>query len=160
MVAAHPAILPAPLYYCNLKRARPKALQSGLTYDSNIAVDRQMSADLEWWATQCSQHNGWSLHIPHWDFLMASNASTQGWGANCEGVTTGGPWTPVEKSHHINYLELLAAFLALKSIAPNLHVVSILFHLDNITAKHSPTEWEEPTLRSCRNSHWRFGNGV
>ena len=45
-----------------------------------------------------------------------------------------GPYTPVEKSHHINYLELLASFLALKSFAANLHAVYILLHLDNITA--------------------------
>ena len=73
MVAAHPAILPAPLYYRNLERAWSKALQSGLTYDSNIAIDRQMSSDLQWWATQCSQHNSRSLHICHWDFVMAFN---------------------------------------------------------------------------------------
>ena len=72
MVAAHPAILLASLYYHNLERAVSKALQSGLTYNSNIAVDRQMSADLEWWATQCSKHNCRSLHIPHWDVVMAS----------------------------------------------------------------------------------------
>ena len=66
--------------------------------------------------------------------MLVSDASTWGWGANCEGVTTGGPWTPVEKSHHINYLDLLAAFLSLKSFAANLHAVSILLHLDNITA--------------------------
>ena len=65
---------------------------------------------------------------------MTSDASTRGWGANCEGVATGGPWTPVEKSHYITYLELLAAFLALKSFAANLHAVSIFLHLDNITA--------------------------
>jgi len=36
-------------------------------------------------------------------------------GAVCEGVSTGGSWTPQEQLMHINCLELLAADLALKS---------------------------------------------
>ena len=34
-------------------------------------------------------------------------------------TSTGGPWAPHKRSHHINYLELLAAFLALKTFAAN-----------------------------------------
>ena len=90
MVAAHSAILPAPLYYCNLERARSKALHSGLTYESEIVLDHPMRADMEWWATQCSQHNSRPLQIPHWNLMIETDASTLGWGANCEGVTTGG----------------------------------------------------------------------
>ena len=41
---------------------------------------------------------------------------------------------PAEKSHHINYVELLAAFLALKSFATNHCTVSILLQMDNIMA--------------------------
>ena len=40
---------------------------------------------------------------------------------------------PGEKSHHINYLELLMAFLALNSFATNHCIVSILLQMDNIT---------------------------
>ena len=45
-----------------------------------------------------------------------------------------GPWAPQERSHHINYLELLAAFLALKTFATNTHNKAILLLLDNVTA--------------------------
>ena len=44
---------------------------------------------------------------------METDASRLGWGACCQGVRTEGRWTPLEKQIHINYLELLAAFLAL-----------------------------------------------
>ena len=61
------------------------------------------------------------------------DVSTQGWGVSCEGMRTGGPWTPSKKTHHINYLELLAGFLAMKSFADNHCTISILLLLDKIT---------------------------
>ena len=41
-----------------------------------------------------------------------TDASKSGWGAISQGVSTGDKWTPVEAESHINYLELMAAFLA------------------------------------------------
>ena len=58
-----------------------------------------------------------------------------GWGAVCQRVTTGGPWSLMETSYHINYLELLAAFLAVQCFTKNHpHPLTIYFHIDNTTA--------------------------
>ena len=40
---------------------------------------------------------------------------------------------PLDRSQHINYLELMAAFLALKAYLRNQGPLSILLRLDNIT---------------------------
>ena len=66
-------------------------------------------------------------------FKMA-DASRAGWGACCKTTKTGGPWTPQEKEKHINYLELLAVFLALKSFTCHSKRVHILLRVDNVTA--------------------------
>jgi len=79
-------------------------------------------------------HNGRSLQITQWDLVVESDASTQGWGASCKGTSTGGAWTRVERAHHINFLELLAAFLALKTFATGLQGKAILIRIDNVTA--------------------------
>ena len=55
-------------------------------------------------------------------------------GASCQGRSAGGPWTQEERTHHINYLELLAAFLPLKAFLPNKGPLSVLLHMDNVTA--------------------------
>ena len=73
----------------------------------------------------------------NWDLLIKLDTSMRGWRASCVGTTsTGGLWTKEERYSHINinYLELLAAFLALKTFAPELKSSKILLHLDNITA--------------------------
>ena len=43
----------------------------------------------------------------------------------------GGPWTASEREYHINYLELMAAFLSLKSLVSNYCNQNILLLLDS-----------------------------
>ena len=58
----------------------------------------------------------------------------KGWGVILNGqAQTGGVWSVEERSHHINYLELLAAFLTLQAFGKNWAVTTVLFHLDNVT---------------------------
>ena len=47
---------------------------------------------------------------------------------------TGGSWSPDEKSKHINYLELLAVYLALKSFTPQVTGKHVNVMVNNITA--------------------------
>lgn len=83
---------------------------------------------------QVSQFNSRPLKVEKWDLTILSDASKIGWGATCRGKNTGGPWTTEEAIFHINYLELLAAFFALKSFASQVENASILLRLDNVTA--------------------------
>ena len=132
MVAAHPAILPAPLYYRQLEKQKIRQVQSQ-GYDSNITLPTHVKSELMWWMNNL-KHNGRSLQISQWDLVIESDASMRGWGASCGTTSTGGLWTKEESHNHINYLELLAAFLALKTFAPKLKSSKILLRLDNITA--------------------------
>ena len=59
------------------------------------------------------QHH--SITLPAFDIVIYTDASTQGWEAQCNGILTGGHWTPQESRKHINVLELKAAVLAIKS---------------------------------------------
>lgn len=43
-------------------------------------------------------------------------------------------WTSSEKSFHINFLKLKAAFLAIKCFAKNEYNKQILLRIDNVTA--------------------------
>ena len=46
----------------------------------------------------------------------------------------GGNWTPAESANHINYLEMLAVFFALKAFQTQLSGKHILLRIDNMTA--------------------------
>ena len=68
------------------------------------------------------------------ELTIESDASNMGWGASHQGTSTGGPWSPQEKEWHINFLELLAATLALKTFVKNKKGISVLLKIDNTTA--------------------------
>ena len=51
------------------------------------------------------------------DITLTSDASKQGLGATIGDSSTGGLWTVTESQEHINFLEILAVFFALKSLS-------------------------------------------
>ena len=69
---------------------------------------------------------------------IASDASGLGWGATDGTTHIGGRWTALEKvraeNNEINYLELLAAFHALRSFCSKEQNINIHLKLDNTTA--------------------------
>ena len=116
MVSTHPAVLAAPRHYRHLERAKITALRHSHNYNTVVTTSDNMRQDLTWWLQELPRHNGRSMQIMQWDMVIESDASMLGWGASLNNTSTGGPWAPQERSHHINYLELLAAFLALKTL--------------------------------------------
>lgn len=134
LVATHPAVLPAPLYYRQLERAKIRSLKNTQSYETMVTVSEEMRRDLLWWLNDLRKHNGRSMQITQWDITVESDASMQGWGASCNSTSTGGSWSIEESQQHINYLELLAAFLALKTFASTTQSQAILLRIDNVTA--------------------------
>ena len=55
-------------------------------------------------------------------------------GAVCQGVTTGGLWSQMEKKLHINCLELLAGSFAVKSFTKDRLCVHVRLRMDNVSA--------------------------
>ena len=64
---------------------------------------------------------------------MKSEASKKGWGAECNGRTTGRMWCEAEIYLHINCLELKAARFALTSFCKEMSNVHIKLLTDNST---------------------------
>ena len=133
MVAAHPAILPAPLYYRHLEWTKTIYSNRGHSYDNAVPISKDIQSDLRWWIQEASSYIGQPLQITQWDLTIESDASKQGWGASCQGTNTGGPWTASEQSEHINSLEMKAAFLALQSFCSKRTSISVLLLMNNIT---------------------------
>ncbi|XP_063350743.2 uncharacterized protein LOC134642723 [Pelmatolapia mariae] len=64
---------------------------------------------------------------------VSTDASLRGWGALCEGASVRGIWSAAQRQLHINHLELLAVFLALKHFRPVLEGQHVLVRTDNST---------------------------
>ena len=88
--------------------------QSKGNFSSKLQLSSAAIAELNWWRENIESATN---HVTHGnpDIIITTDASTLGWGAVLENQSIGGHWTEAEACHHINYLELLATFLALKS---------------------------------------------
>ncbi len=100
-------------------------------------ISEQAAMDLQWWIANVDDaHSCVYRGTP--DIQISSDASGAGWGATNGSTHIGGRWNAEEAfiaaNNEINYLELLAAFLALKSFCKNHRNVHVKLSLDNTTA--------------------------
>ena len=84
-----------------------------------IPVPMSLHPHLDWWLDDSNVHRGQPLHPLQHAFQVFTDASNEGWGAYLGKATARGVWSKPEGKLHINFLELKAVFLALKSIKPN-----------------------------------------
>ena len=103
-------------------------------YDSRITLSQGAQKELDWWLENTPSVNGSPVHLPPPDLLITTDASMKGWGAVHQSFKTNSKWSEQESLQHINYLELKAAFLALKSFLKGRSHLTVSLRLDNTTA--------------------------
>ena len=114
---------------------KAKALQVAFgNFDARMHLSALPKEDLAWWIDHvCSSHK--PTLAPDPDLTMFTDASgTVGWGAVLKDQQRGGAWSHAKKSHHINYLELQAVFLASGSWASLCQHKYVRVMADNQTA--------------------------
>lgn len=134
LIAACPTIKYSWLHTKSFEREKFLALTvNNGDYESEMDLLEILREDFTWWESKI-ENSVISIKPPVFVKEISSDASLSGWGAFCEGESVHGFWSAKEKSRHINYLELLAIFLALKTFALNLRDCEILLRCDNTTA--------------------------
>ena len=133
--SCRPAIWRSPLHFRHLQMDLIEGLQMNQgCYDSRIALSRGSKKELDWWLENTPSINNSPVHLPPPDLVITTDASKKGWGAVHQSLKTNGKWSEQESLQHINYLELKAAFLALKSFLKGKSHLTVSLRLDNTTA--------------------------
>lgn len=134
MISSLPGVKFGVLYYRNLEIDKIEALKhSKGNFESLMIISRQGITEIEWWINNIDTSFN-NICAPPIDMTIYSDASLQGWGAVLDDTKTGGRWSPSESGQHINYLELLAAYLALKCFHTLLRGKHVKIMIDNTTA--------------------------
>ena len=133
IVSALPAVRYLQLHYRSIEFCKSQALLAGRDYDDHSCLVFNSRFDLLWIIQNIATFNWKVFQEPEINLFVNSDASLTGWGASCNGQSTKGRWSLSESNKHINFLELLSAFLALQSFVSqsNIHV---RLKLDNTTA--------------------------
>ncbi|XP_044146965.1 uncharacterized protein LOC122935270 [Bufo gargarizans] len=153
------AVFPAPLHYRALQRLKTAHLHKGATYADFICLDDETRDEIHWWIGNLQAWNGEAICGPRPDFTVESDASLLGWGAHCEGISTGGRWSVEESPLHINALELLAGSFAIRSFAKDMTKVCIRLRMDNVSAVRYVNAMggtHSPMLSHLARDFWSF----
>ncbi|MES9884831.1 MAG: reverse transcriptase domain-containing protein [Sedimenticola sp.] len=132
MVSSFSAVEYGPLFYRNIEIGKINALKmSKGNFDCQMIVTDLMRQDLLWWINNLHSQK---RHICHGNpvLTITSDASQSGWGATCNGESIGGRWKPEESGHHINVLELKAAYIAIRAFCKDKHDIHVKVRTDNI----------------------------
>ena len=102
-------------------------------FDRPMQLSKTSCADLHWWINSADNlFKPISLTQP--DATLFTDASSQGWGGVLGEQRSGGHWTALEATHHINYLEMLAVFFVFKAFQAQLVGKQVCVRIDNMTA--------------------------
>lgn len=159
LTAACPAVKYGWLYTKILERQKYLALlRNNDNFEAKITLPKVIKEDLDWWRLNIATTSN-SMRTVGYKLEVYTDASRSGWGAVCGEHRASGKWRAEEAEHHINYLELLAAFLGLKSFAHNYANTSILLRVDNTTAISYINRMggiQFPHLNDLTRSIWRW----
>ena len=98
-----------------------------------IPVPLSLHPHLDWWLDKTNVLKGQPLHPLQHALQIFTDASNEGWGAHLGGSTARGVWSESESRLHINFLELKAVLLALKSFEKQCKGQIVLIATDNTT---------------------------
>lgn len=138
LVASEQGVLYAPLYYKKLETERNEALTRHRgNFDVYITLSSNSNCKecLTWWIKNIKSTCR-PIEMSKPDIVIESDSSRSGWGGfdRTNNVSVSGQWTEKDKSKHINFLELQAAFYSLQFLCQDSSNVHVQLFLDNTVA--------------------------
>lgn len=133
LTSACPAIEYGWLYTKEFERCKFLSLKGDDDYEKFMTISSTLDSDFDWWINSIDK-SVCKIKFDEYNLEIQTDASTTGWGVACEGKTASGTWSQEERKQHINYLELMAAFIGLKIFSKNLFGCQIILRIDNTTA--------------------------
>lgn len=134
LISACPALDYSWLYTKNFENIKNAslALHSG-NFDALMCLPESLEDDFSWWLNNLPAGYR-KINRVSFSLEIFSDASLSGWGACCNNESIHGFWNSDQRKHNIHFLELLAAFNALKSFCKHLTNTNILLRIDNTTS--------------------------
>ena len=131
LISSFPGVMYGQLHYRVLEHTKTVALKSAKgIFDSLMSLTGGCKRELQWWVDNIvSSHNVITHGQP--SNILTADASQRGWGAVYNDTSTREFWSDEEKSHHINYLELLAVFKGLQTFCKTHYNTHLRILTDN-----------------------------
>lgn len=109
-----------------------KLLKNNDNYEAKMKINQRIIQELQWWIQTIPSVSN-PIRRGNYNLELFSDASQTGWGIVCGNQRLHGFWDDNEKKFHINYLELLSVYFALKCFTKENLNCEILIRTDNTT---------------------------
>jgi hypothetical protein len=107
-----------------------------MSLNHKIMIPLRLFPIIQWWTNVQNLLKGVEFPPKKHSVMVTTDASLTAWGAHCKSHKVQGKWNPHQRTLHINILELLAVWNALKAF---LHLVqnrTVLIQTDNTSVLH------------------------
>jgi hypothetical protein len=98
-----------------------------------MTLSDEAKHELSWWESSIESAYNVVSHGQA-DTTMTTDVSKTGWGCSLAGTPTGSSWDAGESEKHINWLEIKAILLSLKSFVDHICQKHVKILSDNTTA--------------------------
>ena len=123
-----------PLHYRELETQKIITLRySKGDFNAKMIITHSMKAELDWWIKNVLHAVRKINHRPP-KMVIITDTSLSGWGAVCDDMRIRSRWSLAEVGYHINYLELLAIFHALRAFCKDSTDTHVQIKSDNTSA--------------------------
>ena len=134
LVSSLPAVQFGALYYRSVEKDKINALKNSKgNFKATMSLSVKAKHELKWWIDKIDQSFK-LIRKPAIELTLYSDASLQGWGGALDNVSTGGQCSAEEFVENINYLELRAAFLVIKTFVNEISNKHVKIMIDNTSA--------------------------
>ena len=131
LVSTFSALEYGPLHYREIEKEKILALKTSKgEFDCKMLVTESMKIDLLWWISNLASQKRCIVHRNP-QIVITSDASLSGWGEVNENEKFGGRWSESEAENHINVLEMMAVWLALRSVCREHRSKHVQIRCDN-----------------------------
>jgi ribonuclease HI len=107
-----------------------------MSLNHKVMIPLKLLSVIQWWSDTQNLLKGLEFPPKKHTVIVTTDASLTAWGAHCGSQMVQGTWNPHQQAQHINLLELLAVWNALKAF---LHIVKnqvVLVQTDNTSVLH------------------------
>lgn len=136
LVATEPGVEYAQFRYKPLELIKDRQLKLNRgNFDASMYLSKACRLHIQWWIDNLASSFKLISHGKPCKEVY-TDSSLIGWGAfdKTLDIRTGGHWSAEEREEHINFLELKAAFLGLKSLCSNEVNIHVRLYMDNTTS--------------------------
>ena len=160
MVAAEPGVKYAAAYYKTLELDKDKALKVNKgNFEGDVSLSVQSKQCIHWWINNIESAYK-PISMGPMNRRIETDSSLEGYGGHdvTNDTEFSGKWSEEDKKFHINYLELKAAFLAIKFFCKNVSNEHVHLFIDNTVALKyiSKMGGRKPMLNALAKELWEW----